>query len=78
MSSTCERALKEADGKLDALAKELDPESPWEHPRARKLDTITFAEWLRTEVPDTEARDNLASYLADGISLRWLILWAES
>ena len=45
-----ERALEEADAKLDALAKELDPEAPWEHPRARELDTITFDEWLRAEV----------------------------
>ena len=47
-----ERALEEGDAKLDALAKELDPEAPWEHPRARELDTITFDEWLRTEVGD--------------------------
>ncbi len=66
MSSASERALKEADEKLDALAKELDPEAPWEHPRARELDTVTFDEWLRGEVPDVEARKNLSSYLADG------------
>ncbi len=66
MSSASARALKEADEKLDALAKELDPEAPWEHSRARELDTITFDEWLRSEVADEEARDNLASYLADG------------
>jgi putrescine oxidase len=66
LSSAEERALEEADGKLDALAKELDPEAPWEHPRARELDTITFDEWLRTEVGDEVARENLRSYLADG------------
>ena len=66
LPSSSERALKEADGKLDALAKELDPEAPWEHPRARELDTVTFAEWLRSEVPDEEARENLSSYLSDG------------
>jgi putrescine oxidase len=66
LSSEEERALEEADAKLDALAKELDPEAPWEHPRARELDTITFDEWLRTEVADEVARDNLRSYLADG------------
>jgi putrescine oxidase len=66
LSSAEERALEEADGKLDALAKELDPEAPWEHPRARELDTITFDEWLRTEVADEVARENLRSYLADG------------
>jgi putrescine oxidase len=66
LSSASERALKEGDAKLDALAKELDPEAPWEHPRARELDTITFDEWLRAEVRDEEGRENLASYLADG------------
>jgi putrescine oxidase len=66
LSSAEERALVEADAKLDALAKELDPEEPWEHPRARELDTITYDEWLRTEVADEVARENLRSYLADG------------
>jgi putrescine oxidase len=66
LSSAEERALSDADGKLDALAKELDPEAPWEHPRARELDTITFDEWLRSEVADEVARENLRSYLADG------------
>jgi putrescine oxidase len=60
------RALKGADAKLDALAKELDPEAPWEHPDARTLDTITFDEWLRRECSHEEARENLRSYLADG------------
>ena len=66
LSSAEERALVEADARLDALAKELDPEEPWEHPRARELDTITYDEWLRTEVGDPVARENLRSYLADG------------
>ncbi len=66
LSSAEERALEEGDAKLDALAKELDPEEPWEHPRARELDTITFDEWLRAEVGDDVARENLCSYLADG------------
>jgi len=66
LSSAQERALAEGDAKLDALAKELDPEEPWEHPRARELDTITFDEWLRAEVGDEVARENLRSYLADG------------
>jgi putrescine oxidase len=66
LSPAAERALEEADARLDALAKELDPEAPWEHPDARSLDTITFDEWLRAEVPDEVARANLGSYLADG------------
>jgi len=66
LSPEDERALNEGDAKLDALAKELDPDAPWEHPRARELDTITFDEWLRTEVATEAARENLRSYLADG------------
>lgn len=66
LSSVDERQLEEGDAKLDALAKELDPEAPWEHARARELDTITFEEWLRTEVAGETARENLRSYLADG------------
>jgi monoamine oxidase len=66
LSSAEERSLAEGDAKLDALAKQLDPEEPWEHPRARELDTITFDEWLRAEVADEVARENLRSYLADG------------
>ena len=66
LSSSSERALKEGDAKLDALAKDLDPEAPWAHPDATALDTITFDEWLRREVADDIARENLRSYLADG------------
>ena len=66
LSTASARALEEADARLDALAKELDPEAPWTHPDARDLDTITFDEWLRREVADETARENLSSYLADG------------
>ena len=66
LASEDERALEDGDAKLDALAKELDPDAPWEHPRARALDTITFDEWLRDEVATEAARENLRSYLADG------------
>ncbi|MDW8338448.1 MAG: NAD(P)/FAD-dependent oxidoreductase, partial [Thermoleophilia bacterium] len=66
LPTAAERALVEAEEKLDALARELDPEAPWEHPRARELDTITFDEWLRREVADEDARESLRSYLADG------------
>jgi putrescine oxidase len=66
LSSADERQLEEGDAKLDALAKELDPDAPWEHPRARELDTITYEEWLRSEIAGETARENLRSYLADG------------
>ncbi|HEU5489865.1 MAG TPA: FAD-dependent oxidoreductase, partial [Gaiellaceae bacterium] len=47
LSEVDQRELYEGDAKLDVLAKELDPDAPWAHPRARELDTITFDEWLR-------------------------------
>lgn len=66
LGAASERAFAEADGKLDALAKELDPEAPWAHPDADELDAITFEAWLRREVDDELARDLLRSWLAGG------------
>jgi putrescine oxidase len=66
LGSGSERAYEQADGKLDALAKELDPEAPWEHPDAERLDQITFEAWLQGEVADQVARDLLRSWLAGG------------
>jgi len=66
LGSASEQAYAEADGKLDALAKELDPEAPWDHPDAAELDSITFESWLRREVDDEMARDLLRSWLAGG------------
>ncbi len=60
------RAYEEAVGKLDALAAELDPEAPWEHPRAAELDAISFEQWLGAEVDDTLARDLLRAFMAGG------------
>jgi putrescine oxidase len=61
-----ERAFAEAEMRLDALAKELDPEAPWAHPDARELDSITFEAWLRRGVADPMAQDLLRSWLAGG------------
>ncbi len=36
LGAASERAFAEAEAKLDALAKELDPEAPWAHPDARR------------------------------------------
>ena len=66
LGATSERAFDAADKKLDALAKELDPEAPWAHPDARELDAITFEAWLQQEVADETARDLLRSWLAGG------------
>jgi putrescine oxidase len=66
LGAASERSYADADAKLDALAKELDPEAPWEHPRAAELDQVTFEAWLRDEVADDMARDLLRSWLAGG------------
>jgi putrescine oxidase len=66
LGEASERAYAEADAKLDALAKEIDPEAPWEHPDAERLDSITFESWLQSEVADEMARDLLRSWLAGG------------
>ena len=60
------RAYEAAVAKLDALVAELDPEAPWEHPRAAELDAITFEQWLAAEVDDTLARDLLRAFMAGG------------
>ena len=53
-------------GELDALVAELDPEAPWEHPRAAELDAVSFEQWLEAEVDDTLARDLLRAFMAGG------------
>lgn len=59
-------AFEAADAKLDSLAKEIDPEAPWEHPDAEHLDSITFEAWLREEIPDDVARELMRCWLAGG------------
>jgi putrescine oxidase len=60
------RVYQDAEAKLDALAKELDPDAPWTHPNADELDATTFEVWLQREAPDEAARDLLRSWLAGG------------
>jgi putrescine oxidase len=66
VASESMRAYEEAEGELDRLAKELDPEAPWTHPAAEELDATTFESWLRREVRDDVARDLLRAWLAGG------------
>ena len=60
------QAYEAALARLDELAGEMDPEAPWEHPDAQRLDSMTFETWLGEEVADTMARDMLRSMLAGG------------
>lgn len=48
---------------LDALAADMDPDRPWDHPQAAELDSVTFSQWLDTQTDNIEARDNIALYL---------------
>lgn len=66
VGATSMSAYEEAEAKLDALAKELDPEAPWEHPDAHELDATTFEAWLRREVSDDIARELMRSWLSGG------------
>jgi putrescine oxidase len=59
-------AYNAAVGKLDVLVAEIDPEAPWEHPRAAELDALSFEQWLAAEVDDTLARDLLRAFMAGG------------
>lgn len=66
LGAAAERSYEAAAAKLDALAAEIDPEAPWDHPRAAELDAITFEAWLQAEVEDDLARDLLRAYLSGG------------
>jgi putrescine oxidase len=66
LGSAAERSYASAAAALDALAAEIDPEAPWDHPRAAELDATSFEAWLHTEVEDDLARDLLRAYLSGG------------
>ena len=66
LGESSEKAFEAAESKLDSLAKEIDPETPWEHPDAERLDRITFESWLQEEISDEMARDLMRSWLAGG------------
>jgi monoamine oxidase len=50
--------------RLDRLAAKLDPEKPWTYPDAERLDATTFAEWLRQNIRNRNAR----RYVAEEVS----------
>jgi putrescine oxidase len=66
LGAAAERSYASAAAALDALAAEIDPEAPWDHPRAAELDATSFEAWLHAEVEDDLARDLLRAYLSGG------------
>jgi putrescine oxidase len=56
-------AIEQLTKTLDALTAEMDPDRPWDHPEAERLDRVTFQQWLVDQCDDVEARDNIALYV---------------
>lgn len=52
---------------LDELVAEIDPNAPWDHPRAAELDSISFQHWLETLSDNAEARNNIGLFIAGGM-----------
>lgn len=52
---------------LDELVAQVDPDAPWEHPRARELDGITWRAFLEQLSDDDEARANIAMFTAEAM-----------
>ncbi|MDQ1175590.1 flavin monoamine oxidase family protein [Microbacterium sp. 20-116] len=55
-----EKAIDEVTALLDEMVAEIDPDRPWDHPRAAEWDRISWDAWLREQTDDDEAVRNLA------------------
>lgn len=69
-------AIEQLTKTLDDLTAEIDPDRPWAHPEAERLDRITFQHWLEEQCDDVEARDNIALYI--GPAMLTKPVWAFS
>lgn len=52
---------------LDELVAELDLAAPWQHPRAKEFDSISYRGWLEAQSSDVEAVDNIALFVAEAM-----------
>ena len=52
---------------MNTLAAEMDPDKPWDHPRAKELDTISFHHFLRSNSDDETACNNIGLFIAGGM-----------
>jgi monoamine oxidase len=64
---------------LDQICTEVDPESPWDCPKAREWDALTFESWLQANVTRESARERLrtvveAVYGVDTVDLSFLFM----
>jgi putrescine oxidase len=60
VSAETEAVIAEVTSLLDAMVAEIDPDRPWEHPKAEEWDHVTWDAWLRQQTDDDEAVRNLA------------------
>ncbi|MHA7277245.1 flavin monoamine oxidase family protein [Arthrobacter sp. Hz1] len=67
VSATTEAEMNRLIDLLDRLAAEAGPETPWTHPEARALDTVSFHHWLREQSSDEEACNNIGLFIAGGM-----------
>jgi putrescine oxidase len=49
------------------LAEQMDASRPWDMPGARELDRQTFLGWLEAHCTQSEARDNIAMFIAQAM-----------
>jgi monoamine oxidase len=64
MPESTERALEEALRDLQQRAATVPLDRPWDAPHALELDSITFEEWLRSNIGQTEVRE-IVRFIAD-------------
>ncbi|MGO2111141.1 MAG: flavin monoamine oxidase family protein [Pseudoclavibacter sp.] len=50
--------------KIDAMDAEIDPDAPWQHPKALEWDTISWQAWLEQQTDDVEAIVNIGMFTA--------------
>jgi putrescine oxidase len=60
VSAETEAVIAEITALLDDMVAEIDPDRPWEHPKAEEWDHVTWDAWLRQQTDDDEAVRNLA------------------
>ncbi|WP_404287052.1 flavin monoamine oxidase family protein [Glutamicibacter arilaitensis] len=52
---------------MNELSAQMNPDRPWEHPRAKELDMISFHHFLRENSADNLACENVGLFIAGGM-----------
>jgi monoamine oxidase len=71
--------------RLEAMARKVPLQAPWNAPNARTLDSLTVAAWLRQQQASSEASDAVTTTVAttlsaspEEVSLLWLLFYLHS